>query len=51
MSVTAKCARQIRAGIKAGKSDAEIAKAVGVQPSTVADFRAGRKTARTTVRK
>jgi len=51
MAVTKKCAGQIHAALKSGKSNAEIAKKVGVQPKTVADFRSKKKTARTTIRK
>lgn len=51
MAVTKNCANQIHSGIRAGKSNEEIADKVGVQKQTVADFRAGRDTARTTIRK
>lgn len=51
MGVTKACASAIRSRIKSGKSNSEIAKSVGVQPQTVADFRANKNTARTSIRK
>lgn len=39
MAVIQRCANQIRAGIKAGKSNQVISREVGVQSATVTAFR------------
>jgi len=50
MAVLRACANAIRRGFKKGLSNGVIARRVGVQSRTVADFRARRKTARTRIR-
>ena len=51
MAVTKKCAADIHKGLREGKSVSEIAKKVGVQPKTVSDFKSGKDTPRTKIRK
>lgn len=51
MAVTKACAEAIRRGLRKGMDVTEIADRVGVQPQTVRDFKAGKDTARTSIRK